>query len=96
MNEWMGSDINVVGPLQIPSSDDFSLSESSHLFDILVDQASPLLPDSDMLPFSSCSSMQYPSMEPPMSSAPSPYYSSHNYYPQYGGTSGTRTPGSTS
>lgn len=53
--------------------------------DILVDQASPLLSDSDMLPFSSCSSMQYPTMEPHMSSAPSPYYSSHSYYPQYGG-----------
>ncbi|XP_072291278.1 bile acid receptor [Eucyclogobius newberryi] len=86
MNEWVGSDINVVGPLQIPPSDDFSLSESSHLFDILVDQASPLLQDSDMLPFSSCSGMQYPPMEPHMTSAPSPYYSSHHsYYPQYSG-----------
>uniref|UniRef100_A0A8C6WH39 Nuclear receptor subfamily 1, group H, member 4 n=1 Tax=Neogobius melanostomus TaxID=47308 RepID=A0A8C6WH39_9GOBI len=29
--------------------------------------------------------MQYPSVEPHMSSAPSPYYSSHSYYPQYAG-----------
>uniref|UniRef100_A0A8C6WGX1 Nuclear receptor subfamily 1, group H, member 4 n=1 Tax=Neogobius melanostomus TaxID=47308 RepID=A0A8C6WGX1_9GOBI len=85
MNEWVGPDINVVGAFQIPTNDDYSVSESSHLFDILVDQASPLLSDSDMLPFSSCSSMQYPSVEPHMSSAPSPYYSSHSYYPQYAG-----------
>lgn len=32
MNEWVGPDINVVGPLQIPPSDEFSMSESSHLF----------------------------------------------------------------
>lgn len=72
---------------------DFVWAESSEMAmvqtksqrDILVDQASPLLSDSDMLPFSSCSSLQYPSMEPHMSSAPSPYYSSHSYYPQYSG-----------
>lgn len=32
MNEWVGPDINVVGPLEIPPSDEFSMSESSHLF----------------------------------------------------------------
>lgn len=32
MNEWVGTDINVVGPLQIPPGDDFSISESAHLF----------------------------------------------------------------
>lgn len=32
MNEWVGPDINVVGPLEIPPSDEFSISESSHLF----------------------------------------------------------------
>lgn len=83
MNEWVGHDINVVGPLQIPPGDEFSISESSHLFDILADQVSPLLQDSDILPFSSCPSMQYPSMEPHMSSTP--YYSSQNYYSQYNG-----------
>ncbi|XP_053174838.1 bile acid receptor [Scomber japonicus] len=83
MNEWVGQDINVVGPLQIPPSDEFSISEGSHLFDILADQGSPLLQDPDILPFSSYPSMQYPSMEPTMSSTP--YYSSQNYYPQYNG-----------
>ncbi|XP_029992950.1 bile acid receptor [Sphaeramia orbicularis] len=83
MNEWVGPDINVVGPLQIPPSDEFSISESSHLFDILADQGSPLLQDPDILPFNSCPSMQYPSMEPAMSSTP--YYFSQNYYPQYNG-----------
>lgn len=83
MNEWVGPDINVVGPLQIPPSDEFSISESPHLFDILADQGSPLLQDTDILPFNSCPSMQYPSMEPAMSSTP--YYFSQNYYPQYNG-----------
>ncbi|KAM7396533.1 hypothetical protein PAMP_019567 [Pampus punctatissimus] len=83
MNEWVGPDINVVGPLHIPPSDEFSISESSHLFDILADQGSPLLQDPDILPFSSYPSIQYPSMEPTMSSTP--YYSSQNYYPQYNG-----------
>ena len=32
MNEWVGPDINVVGPLQIPPSDEFSIAESAHLF----------------------------------------------------------------
>ncbi|XP_068579134.1 bile acid receptor isoform X1 [Cebidichthys violaceus] len=83
MNEWVGPDINVVGPLQIPPSDEFSISESSHLFDILADQGSSLLQDPDILPFTGYPSMQYPSMEPTMSSTP--YYSSQNYYPQYHG-----------
>ncbi|XP_075998335.1 bile acid receptor isoform X1 [Genypterus blacodes] len=81
MNEWVGPDINVVGPLQIPPNDGFSISESAHLFDILADQGSPLFQDPDILPFNSYPSMQYPPMEPSMSS-PS-YYSSQNYYPQY-------------
>lgn len=56
----------------------------SHLsLDILADQGNPLLQDPDILPFSSYPSMQYPSMEPNMSSTP--YYSSQNYYPQYNG-----------
>ncbi|KAM8750405.1 bile acid receptor isoform 2-T3 [Acanthopagrus schlegelii] len=82
MNEWVGPDINVVGSLEIPPSDEFSISESSHLFDILADQTSPLLQDPDILPFTSYPSMQYASMEPTMPSTP--YYSSQNYYPQYG------------
>ncbi|XP_049928534.1 bile acid receptor isoform X2 [Epinephelus moara] len=83
MNEWVGPDINVVGPLHIPPSDEFPISESSHLLDILADQGSPLLQDTDILPFTSYPSMQYPSMEPTMPSTP--YYSSQNYYPQYNG-----------
>ncbi|XP_036962429.1 bile acid receptor isoform X2 [Acanthopagrus latus] len=50
--------------------------------DILADQTSPLLQDPDILPFTSYPSMQYVSMEPTMPSTP--YYSSQNYYPQYG------------
>ncbi|XP_065813487.1 bile acid receptor isoform X2 [Labrus bergylta] len=84
MNEWVGPDINVVGQLEIPPSDEFSISESSHLFDILADQGSPLLQDPDILPsFNSYPSMQYSSMEPAMSSTT--YYSSHNYFPHYNG-----------
>ncbi|XP_004069763.1 bile acid receptor isoform X1 [Oryzias latipes] len=83
MNEWVGPDITVVGPLQIPPSDDFSMSEGAHFFDILGDQGSPLLQDSDILPFNNYPSMQYPSMEPAMSSTP--FYSTQNYYPQYSG-----------
>ncbi|KAL3061744.1 hypothetical protein OYC64_009817 [Pagothenia borchgrevinki] len=82
MNEWVGPDFNVVGPLQIPPSDEFSISDSSHLFDILADQGSPFLQDPDILPFT-YPSTQYPSMEPTMSSTP--YYSSQNFYPQYNG-----------
>lgn len=55
----------------------------AYLLDILADQGSPLLQDPDLLPFTSYPSMQYPSMEPSMSSTP--YYSSQNYYPQYNG-----------
>ncbi|XP_067358610.1 bile acid receptor isoform X2 [Channa argus] len=51
--------------------------------DILADQGSPLLQDPDMLPFNTYPTMQYPPMEPIMSSTP--YYSSQNYYPQYNG-----------
>ncbi|KAM4618397.1 bile acid receptor isoform 1-T2 [Polymixia lowei] len=83
MNDWVGPDINVVGPLQIPPSDGFPLSEGTHFFDILADQGSPPLQDPDILPFTGYPTMQYPSMEPTMSSPP--YYSSHNYYPQYSG-----------
>ncbi|XP_041746601.1 bile acid receptor isoform X2 [Coregonus clupeaformis] len=83
MNEWVGPDVNVVGPLQIPHSDGFQLSESSHFFDILAEQGSPLLQDQEVLAFTSYPSMQYPSVEPTMSSLP--YYSSQNYYPQYSG-----------
>ncbi|CAJ1056968.1 bile acid receptor isoform X1 [Xyrichtys novacula] len=83
MNEWVGPDISVVGQLEIPPSDEFSIPESSHLFDILADQNSPLLQEPDILPFSVYPSMQYPSMEPAMSSTT--YYSSQNYYPQYNG-----------
>lgn len=32
MNEWMGPDINVVGPLQLPPNDEFSILESSHFY----------------------------------------------------------------
>lgn len=56
---------------------------SSSVLDILTDQVSPLLPDPDILPFTSYPSMQYTSMEPAMSSAQ--YYSSQNYYPPYNG-----------
>lgn len=83
MNEWVCPDVNVVGPLQIPPSDDFSILEGSHLFDILADQGSPLLQDHDILSFPSYPSVQYSSVEPSMSSTP--YYSNQNYYPQYTG-----------
>lgn len=83
MNEWVGPDINVAGPLEMPPSDEFSITESTHLFDILADQSSPLLQDPDILHFTSYPSMQYTSIEPTMSS--SQYYSSQNYYPPYNG-----------
>ncbi|XP_061825275.1 bile acid receptor isoform X1 [Nerophis lumbriciformis] len=83
MNEWAGPDIDVVGPLQIPHADEFSITESSHLFDILADQSSSLLQDPDMLPFTSYPGMQYSNMEPTVSTTP--YYCNQNYYPQYGG-----------
>ncbi|XP_014839552.1 PREDICTED: bile acid receptor isoform X1 [Poecilia mexicana] len=83
MNEWEGPEINMVGPLQIPPSDEFSISESAHFFDILADQGSPLLQDPDILPFTSYPSMQYPPLEPNMSATP--YYSSQNYYPPFSG-----------
>ncbi|XP_051952731.1 bile acid receptor isoform X2 [Xyrauchen texanus] len=83
MNEWVGHDVNVVGTLQIPPSDVFPLSESLHFFDILAEQNSPLLQDQEVLPFTSCPSMQYTSVEPSISSPP--YYSSQHCYPQYSG-----------
>ncbi|XP_073785127.1 bile acid receptor isoform X1 [Danio rerio] len=82
MNDWVGHDVNVVGPLQIPPNDAFPLSESSHFFDILAEQNSPLLQDQEVMPFTSYPSMQYTSGEPSMSS-PS-YYSSQHCYSQYG------------
>lgn len=65
-----------------PSSITF-LQSPFFFLDILADQGSPLLQEPDVLPFTSYPSMQYPSMEPTMSSPP--YYSSQNYYPQYSG-----------
>lgn len=32
MNEWVGHDIGVVGPLQIPPTDEFAITDNSHLF----------------------------------------------------------------
>ncbi|XP_027017819.1 bile acid receptor isoform X1 [Tachysurus fulvidraco] len=81
MNEWVGPDVNVLGPLQMPPSDGFSLPEGSHFFDILAEQSSPLLQDQEVLPFGSYPGMQYSTMEQAMSS-PS-YYSNQHYYPQY-------------
>ncbi|XP_058244313.1 bile acid receptor isoform X3 [Hemibagrus wyckioides] len=81
MNEWVGPDVNVVGPLQMPPNDGFSLPEGSHFFDILAEQSSPLLQDQEVLPFGSYPGMQYSTMEQAMSS-PS-YYSNQHYYPQY-------------
>lgn len=49
--------------------------------DILSEQGSPLVQEQEVLPFTSYPSMQYPSVEPTMSSPP--YYSNQNYYPQY-------------
>ncbi|XP_056908462.1 bile acid receptor isoform X1 [Takifugu flavidus] len=96
MNEWVGQDIDVVGPLEIPPSDEFSITDTdnSHFFemamvqtkssrDMLTDQGSPLLQDPDILTFPNYPSMQYTSMEPAMPSTP--YYSNHNYYPPYSG-----------
>ncbi|KAM6961012.1 bile acid receptor [Aplochiton taeniatus] len=83
MNEWVGPDVNVGGPMQIPPSDGFPLSESSNFFDILADQGNPLLQDHEVLPFTSYPSMHYTSVESTMSS--STYYSSQHYPPQYSG-----------
>ncbi|XP_055029975.2 bile acid receptor isoform X1 [Misgurnus anguillicaudatus] len=83
MNEWLGHDVNVVGPLQIPPSDGFPLSETSHFFDILAEQNSPLLQDQEVMPFASYPSMQFTSVEPCISS-PS-YYPNQHCYPQFSG-----------
>ncbi|XP_053356639.1 bile acid receptor isoform X3 [Clarias gariepinus] len=81
MNDWVGPDVNVVGPLQMPPSDGFSLPDGSHFFDILAEQSSPLLQDQEVLSFGSYPGMQYSTMEQSM---PSPsYYSNQHYYPQY-------------
>ncbi|CAL8357011.1 unnamed protein product [Lota lota] len=85
MNVWGGQDVSVVGPLQLPHSDGYGLSESTQFFDILADQgSSPLLQDSDLLPFTSYANMQYPAMEP-AESPPAYYPGQHHYYPQYSG-----------
>ncbi|XP_058842177.1 bile acid receptor-like isoform X1 [Acipenser ruthenus] len=81
MNEWMGSDINVLGQLQMPASDGFSLSENSQFFDLLTEQDSPLMHDPDVLSFPNYPSMQFSPVQPPVASPP--YYSNHSYYPQY-------------
>ncbi|XP_035381461.1 bile acid receptor [Electrophorus electricus] len=51
--------------------------------DILAEQSSPLLHDPEALSFSCYPSMQYSTVEPPIS--PQSYYSSQSYYPPYGG-----------
>ncbi|XP_062860268.1 bile acid receptor [Trichomycterus rosablanca] len=81
MNEWVGSDVNVVGPLQIPPNDGFPLPDGLHFFDILAEQSGPLLQDQEVLPFNSYPSMQYSTVEQSMS--PPSYYSNQHYYPQY-------------
>uniref|UniRef100_A0A8C7UTH8 Nuclear receptor subfamily 1, group H, member 4 n=1 Tax=Oncorhynchus mykiss TaxID=8022 RepID=A0A8C7UTH8_ONCMY len=69
---------SVLGLLDTISS---SMRLSFLLSDILADQGSPLLQDQEVLSFTNYPSMQYPSVEPTMSSPP--YYSNQNYYPQY-------------
>lgn len=32
MNEWVGQDMNVVGPLEIPPSEEFPITDNSHFF----------------------------------------------------------------
>ncbi|TSK38501.1 Bile acid receptor [Bagarius yarrelli] len=81
MNEWIGPDVNVVGPLQMPPNDGFTLPEGSHFFDILAEQSSPLLQDQEVLPFGSYPGIQYCTIEPAMSS-PS-YFTNQQYYHQY-------------
>ncbi|XP_059917437.1 bile acid receptor isoform X1 [Gadus macrocephalus] len=83
MNVWGGPEIQAVG--QLPHSDGYGLSESTQFYDILADQgSSPLLQDSDLLPFTSYANMQYPAGAPG-ESPPAYYPGQHPYYPQYGG-----------
>ncbi|KAG2459936.1 NR1H4 protein, partial [Polypterus senegalus] len=65
------------------SVSDSSLIDGDHLdrHDLLAEQGSPILQDPDGLPFSSYPTIQYSPAQPPISSPP--YYSSHNFYPQY-------------
>ncbi|XP_048863570.1 bile acid receptor isoform X3 [Brienomyrus brachyistius] len=79
MNEWTAAHGTTVETLQASPDKDFPLAEFA---DLLAEQSSALLKDQEVLPFASYPSMQFSSVDPPMPSPP--YYSSQNYYPQYG------------
>ncbi|KAM6153214.1 bile acid receptor isoform 4-T4 [Erethizon dorsatum] len=75
----MGSRINLIEHSHLPPMDEFSLSEN--LFGVLSEQAAgPLGQNLDMDPYSQYSNVQFPQVQPQISS--SSYYSNLGFYPQ--------------
>ncbi|XP_062989804.1 bile acid receptor isoform X1 [Elgaria multicarinata webbii] len=78
----MASEMNLVGPSHLPSSEGFSLSEGPHLFGVLPEPMTSPMQDSDVSTYSQYNTVPYnfSTVQPPISSPP--YYSNLSFYPQ--------------
>uniref|UniRef100_A0A2K5PSL0 Nuclear receptor subfamily 1 group H member 4 n=1 Tax=Cebus imitator TaxID=2715852 RepID=A0A2K5PSL0_CEBIM len=75
----MGSKMNLIEHSHLPATDEFSFSEN--LFGVLTEQlAGPLGQNLEVEPYSQYSNVQFPQVQPQISS--SSYYSNLGFYPQ--------------
>uniref|UniRef100_A0A2K6FI29 Nuclear receptor subfamily 1 group H member 4 n=1 Tax=Propithecus coquereli TaxID=379532 RepID=A0A2K6FI29_PROCO len=75
----MGSKMNLIEHSHLPTTDEFSFSEN--LFGVLTEQvAGPLGQNLEVEPYSQYSNVQFPQVQPQVSS--SSYYSNLGFYPQ--------------
>uniref|UniRef100_A0A2K6SMJ7 Nuclear receptor subfamily 1 group H member 4 n=1 Tax=Saimiri boliviensis boliviensis TaxID=39432 RepID=A0A2K6SMJ7_SAIBB len=75
----MGSKMNLIEHSHLPATDEFSFSEN--LFGVLTEQVSgPLGQNLEVEPYSQYSNVQFPQVQPQISS--SSYYSNLGFYPQ--------------
>ncbi|XP_023063311.1 bile acid receptor isoform X5 [Piliocolobus tephrosceles] len=75
----MGSKMNLIEHSHLPTTDEFSFSEN--LFGVLTEQvAGPLGQNLEVEPYSQYSNVQFPQIQPQISS--SSYYSNLGFYPQ--------------
>uniref|UniRef100_A0A2R8ZXR7 Nuclear receptor subfamily 1 group H member 4 n=1 Tax=Pan paniscus TaxID=9597 RepID=A0A2R8ZXR7_PANPA len=75
----MGSKMNLIEHSHLPTTDEFSFSEN--LFGVLTEQvAGPLGQNLEVEPYSQYSNVQFPQVQPQISS--SSYYSNLGFYPQ--------------
>ncbi|XP_069760558.1 bile acid receptor isoform X2 [Narcine bancroftii] len=80
MKQWIRSEVNMLGHGHFPSSEAFCLNDSS-FFDVMTDQPSLSLQDSDVTTYTEYPNTPLPSMQ--LCGPVPPYYSNSGYYSQY-------------